>query len=72
MIRLLAWLALIIVAVWLYRKKNRATAAPPTDQPSQLGDAEKMLSCAQCGVYIPASEAIQKQGQYFCCEQHAH
>ena len=69
MIRLLGLLVLIIVVVWLYRH-NKAVSAR-SNPPAKSEDGEKMLSCAKCGVFIPASEAIQKQDQYYCCEQHA-
>jgi uncharacterized protein len=29
-----------------------------------------MVSCAQCGVHLPESEAIQKDGKHYCCEEH--
>ena len=29
-----------------------------------------MMSCAVCGVHMPASEAIFAHGHVFCCEEH--
>jgi hypothetical protein len=29
-----------------------------------------MMSCAVCGVHLPASEAIFAHGHVFCCEEH--
>jgi uncharacterized protein len=30
-----------------------------------------MLSCAHCGVFFPASEAVQRGGRDFCSQAHA-
>ena len=32
---------------------------------------EKMVSCANCGLYVPISEAVYSNGKYYCCRQHA-
>ena len=37
-----------------------------------VADAETMLSCAHCGVYFPASEAVRRDGRDYCSEAHAH
>jgi uncharacterized protein len=33
--------------------------------------AEKMVSCARCGIYIPMSEAFFRSGNVYCCEEHS-
>ena len=35
------------------------------------GKVEKMLCCAYCQLYIPASEAIIRNEKVFCCAAHA-
>lgn len=72
MIRLLGLLGLIFALVWLFRQNKAKAASPRNDPAPPPAEGEKMLSCAKCGVFIPASEAIQKQDHYYCCEQHAH
>lgn len=34
-------------------------------------NVEQMVSCAKCGVYIPASEAVFRTGKVYCCEEHS-
>lgn len=31
---------------------------------------ESMVKCQQCGVHLPASEAIKSGGHHFCCIEH--
>ena len=31
---------------------------------------ESMVACAQCGVNLPRSEALEAAGRYFCSEEH--
>jgi uncharacterized protein len=39
---------------------------------SRVGDqAETMLSCAHCGIYFPASEAVRADGRDYCGTAHA-
>jgi uncharacterized protein len=36
-----------------------------------VAEAETMLSCAHCGIFFPASEAVQRGGRDFCSQAHA-
>ena len=33
--------------------------------------SERMCNCAQCGIYFPASEAVQAGGREYCSPAHA-
>lgn len=33
--------------------------------------SERMTSCARCGIYFPASEAVREGGRDYCCAAHA-
>lgn len=33
--------------------------------------AASMRRCARCGLHIPETEAVQRDGEYFCCREHA-
>jgi uncharacterized protein len=88
MTRLLFWIALIILVVMAVRSKLRAAVAraqgpagmgPGMGQPGgaqargRVEDAsERMTSCAYCGVYFPASEAVTAGGRDYCSPAHAH
>ncbi|MDH2915569.1 MAG: PP0621 family protein [Gallionella sp.] len=66
MSRLLFLFAVIVAVYWLlktYRKQSPKQDAPATS-------SEDMVRCAQCGVHLPKSEAIQSSGNLFCSEAH--
>jgi len=39
------------------------------DQQGKEGH-ESMVRCEQCGVHLPASEAIKSGSHHFCCQEH--
>lgn len=55
-------------ALWLLRglRKRSTDETPPPASP----DAEAMVRCAQCGVYLPRGEALMTQQRFFCSSQH--
>jgi uncharacterized protein len=76
MSRLLFWLALAVLVVMAIRSKLRGSGfkpphasrqSKPTQQPPAV---ESMTSCAHCGLYFPASEAIRADGLDYCCPAH--
>ncbi|MGJ7916873.1 PP0621 family protein [Massilia sp. LXY-6] len=86
MTRLLFWIALIILVVMAVRSKLRAAgaargyhpqggegapAAGPARAPARVEESERMTSCAHCGIYFPASEAVHADGRDFCSQAHA-
>lgn len=77
MTRLLFWLALAILVVMAIRTKLRQVAPPPQaprapdPAPPVPGQSERMVNCAHCGVYFPASEAVRAGGREYCCPAHA-
>ena len=64
--RKLLLLLLFALAVWLIWKSRRARPRPAQQQP----DGERMVRCAQCGVYLPVSAAIEANKQHFCSLEH--
>ena len=63
---------LLALGVWLiylllrqYRRSVDRDAAAPRAAP------QDMVRCASCGVHLPKSECIEKQGAYYCCEEHS-
>jgi uncharacterized protein len=64
-----------IVVMWVLRTKQGAGkpqvgARNSADLPKG-GGTEEMIRCAQCGIYIPASEAVAGQAsKVFCSEEH--
>lgn len=70
--KFLLWLAIAaLVAMWLTRGKKTPPAKGPQQSGRSGGKAESMLQCAQCGVHLPASEALRDaSGRIFCSEAH--
>ena len=71
MSRLLFWLALAVLVVMAIRSKLRGAALkrPKAARPAEPA-IESMTSCAHCGVYFPASEAVRADGLDYCCPAH--
>jgi uncharacterized protein len=46
-----------------------AGAAPCA--PPRVEESERMTSCAHCGLYFPASEAVREDGHDYCSQAHA-
>jgi len=82
--RLLVWLVLAVLVIFAIRSKARgvqanlrgtkdfdAEAAMPKQQSAPV---ENMVACAQCHLYLPASEALHavtpSADLYFCSEDH--
>lgn len=77
--RILFWIALIVLIVFAVRSKLRAIArrnGPPPPmrggprQGESTGQIEAMAQCAHCGMYFPASEAVRADGLDYCSPGH--
>ena len=73
--RLLMWLGLIVLVIFALRKKgqnlSRPSAPQNVRQADQNGASETMVCCERCQVYIPSSEAVQRENKIYCCAAHA-
>ena len=62
-------LALLVLLVWIGYKLARKFITPPAAQnPKQQFEA--MVSCSHCGLHLPQSEALQKDGRHYCSQAH--
>jgi len=62
-------LVLVLLAVaWLFW--GRRPAPRERDAAAPGGKPEKMVTCAQCGLHVPHSEAIEVAGRHYCCDEH--
>jgi len=59
---LIGWFLFRLVRNWL---KQSARIKKPADE-----KIDTMVRCSKCGVYSPKQNAIEKDGQFFCCEEH--
>lgn len=63
-------LIIILFGLWLVLKIIKRALASRENQPSRKPSITSMVACAQCGVHLPESEAAQKDGKHYCCEEH--
>ena len=63
----LLWLVILGV-LWKLWKKRQTVAARPTKPVPPA--AENMVTCAYCGVHLPASDALQEAGRSYCSPEH--
>lgn len=61
-------LAAIAVLGWLAWRK---WLAPMMQKPRETGGYQRMVQCRECGVHVPAGEAVQHEDAVYCCEAHA-
>ena len=69
---MLGKLLLLALAIWMVvlLLKQYRRGIEPAKPPKPL-EAQDMVSCKECGVHLPKSESILKQGAYFCCKEHS-
>jgi uncharacterized protein len=69
MIRLIMWIALIMAAIWFFKRLFRSSVSRPKAQPPEIA-AVPMVRCAQCGVHLPQDRALSAGQQWYCSEPH--
>lgn len=60
-------LVVLVVAVSIWRSRNRADA-PAARRPPAL--PQDMLACAHCGVHVPQGDALMVGSHAYCCAEH--
>jgi uncharacterized protein len=62
---------LVVFAVYLLLRLGRRARPEEKSRGSAPNSVpEVMVSCARCGLHIPASESLPASGRYYCCEEH--
>jgi uncharacterized protein len=71
-VRYLLIVAVIIVAVLLWRRALRRDLPPPDqpDRPTQDPAGEAMVQCRVCGVFLPQQESLKEGPFHYCSEAH--
>jgi uncharacterized protein len=62
-------LVIIIVLVLVVMIAKRLLARPGTAVKRKTA-SEHMVQCANCGIYIPEQEALQRAGRFYCSQAH--
>ena len=76
MSKLLFWAGIILVALIVMRllarhsaaRHRRARATPRRPVPKRM---QSMVQCAHCGLHLPSSDAIHRDGRTWCSQEHA-
>ena len=63
-------LAIVLVAVWLWRNNRRQEKQqPPVKTP--LPQPQDMVRCPVCSVHLPRTDALPgPDGRLYCCQEH--
>lgn len=65
---------LVLIAIWWVRRAltrfDRSGPGSGGKKRSRADEAERMLSCAHCGLHVPESEGVRVGDDFFCCEEH--
>lgn len=71
MIKLLFWIALIggVIGYVAFRIKRRHLPSPTMQAPEPR--TFESVRCRVCGVYVPIEKSIQRDGEFFCSQEHA-
>lgn len=69
MSKLILLLLFGLLVYFLLKGLKRSASRPEANKPDQ-SSPERMVVCAQCGVHLPESEAIETSGRHYCCEEH--
>lgn len=48
----------------------RKTARRPADEDRPKAGAQEIVACAECGLHLPADEALPGRGGHFCSAAH--
>ncbi len=60
---------IVLLAVVFYKLTGRRNARP-SSPPPVAPPPQQMLACAQCGLHLPAGEALPGRGGSFCSAAH--
>ncbi|MFC6442348.1 MAG: hypothetical protein GX332_08345 [Alcaligenaceae bacterium] len=72
MAKLLLWVVVIIAALLVTRMiTHKKTLGQRPKKPVSRHQAEPMVRCAHCGIYLPRSEALMSNDHTWCSLDHA-
>lgn len=66
-------LAVVVVAIWVWRNNRRADATERTAQratPRAPANPVTMVACRVCGTHLPHTEAVQGRQGVYCSAEH--
>ena len=64
-------LAVLLVAVWLWRYNRRLGKQARPAAPPPLAAPQDMVRCPVCSVHLPRTDALAgPDGRLYCCQEH--
>jgi uncharacterized protein len=70
-VKYLLVLAVVLVAVWLWRNSRRAGEAQRKAPPPPLAAPQDMVRCPVCSVHLPRADALPgPDGRLYCSHEH--
>ena len=61
----------VVLLLWLLFGRSARRGKPPADpRRDTQGGGEAMVTCAQCGLHLPRSEALAARGLHYCSSAH--
>ncbi len=66
MFRLVFWIIIIIVALWLWRRIRQRSLPRTPAEPRSL----PMVRCHYCGLHVPRERALSARSHWYCCQAH--
>jgi len=70
--RFLLILGVLVFGVWLWRSQRNTPEdrQPGPRQPKAGALPQEMIRCRQCGMHLPAAEAVLGKLGNYCCTEH--
>lgn len=63
-------LAVVMVAVWIWRNNRLSDHTPPRPKRAALRKPTPMVACLHCGTHLPEGEAVKGPRGAYCCAEH--
>jgi uncharacterized protein len=64
-------LAVVVVAIWIWRNNRQSEANEvPRKPPQPPALPVNMVACLQCGTHMPESDALRGTQGPYCCPEH--
>ena len=61
----------VMIAIGIWRNNRRKEEDVPPPRRSKQRQVEQMVTCAHCGLHLPASDAVASKDQlHYCCSEH--
>ncbi len=60
----------VALLLWLLFGRGRRSSGDEASRRSEQGQVESMVTCAQCGVHLPRTDALAARGLHYCSAEH--